>query len=215
VDAPANDLADRFIVVSGSIGAGKSTLVNGLSAAVGSEAVIERHSENPYLQSFYESPARWAFHVQAAFLKLSIEDYERVGTVGGAVLERTLEERQDVFARELFESGALSHEEFEILARLQRIATEHPLPRPDLLVYLHAPPDVLAERIAARDRSGESNVSLGYLQGLGSRYEQFAAAWGASPLVTIDTLEVDVRKQEGLAEVTDRCARALAGRRSG
>lgn len=209
----ASDLVDRFIVVSGNIGAGKSTLVKGLATMVGFEGVLERHTENPYLQSFYERPARWAFHVQASFLKLSIEDYERVGTIGGAALERTLEERQEVFARELFESGVLSSEEFEILARLHRFATKNPLPRPDLLVYLHAPPDILAERIAVRDRSGESKVSLGYLQGLASRYEQFAAAWDASPLVTVDTVKLDVREKDGLAEVVDRCVGALAGRR--
>ncbi|HET7416827.1 MAG TPA: deoxynucleoside kinase [Solirubrobacterales bacterium] len=207
--APVSGLASRFIVVSGNIGAGKSTLVKSLAEALGSVGVLERHTKNPYLQSFYESPARWAFHAQAGFLRLSIEDYERVCAAGGAVLERTLEEHHDVFARELHDSGMLSDQEFEILERLQRSVS---LPRPDLLIYLHAPPRTLAERIALRDRAGESNVSLEYLTGLGRRYEEFAARWDASPLVPVDTVELDFRRDDGLTEVIDRCISAVAGK---
>jgi deoxyadenosine/deoxycytidine kinase len=208
-------LADRFVVVSGNIGVGKSTLVGRLGDAVGSVGILEDHEANPYLERFYADPARWAFHVQATFLGLSITDYERATAAAGAVLERTVQERLDVFARELGDAGVLSAEELGVLRRLHEAAERPSLRRPDLLVYLHAPPEVLAERIAGRGQAGESKVSLDYLRGLDARYADFVGAWTECEVLAIDTVELDARAEEGLAAIVDLAAAAVGsgGRR--
>ncbi|HOR78690.1 MAG TPA: deoxynucleoside kinase, partial [Anaerolineaceae bacterium] len=44
---------DKFIVVAGNIGAGKSTLVQLLSERLGFQPFFEPVNDNPYLEDFY------------------------------------------------------------------------------------------------------------------------------------------------------------------
>ena len=52
------------IAVSGTIGAGKSTLCKSLSKALNYEVYKEPVADNPYLDDFYSDIKRWAFTAQ-------------------------------------------------------------------------------------------------------------------------------------------------------
>ncbi|MGH2975627.1 MAG: deoxynucleoside kinase [Solirubrobacterales bacterium] len=204
-------LDDAFIAVSGNIGAGKSTLVERLSTLLGSPGILEDHLRNPYLKPFYREPNRWAFHVQAGFLSLSIQDHQAVARGGGrAVLERTLDEHHAVFAAQLREEDVLSAEEFEILDRLHLYASTQSAAVPTMVIYLKAPAEELLRRVRSRGRNAESDVGLDYLTALNQRYDRFAEQWSASPLVNIDTMAIDIREDAGIAAVASRCAEATA-----
>jgi len=205
-------LAESFIAVSGNIGAGKSTLVEGLSSRLGTPGFLESHEKNPYLAPFYREPRQWAFHTQVSFLSLSIQDYRAVQRSGGrGVLERTLDEHHYVFATHLHEDRALSEGEFEILDQLHRAASLRPAISPSLVIYLRAPAAELLRRVQARDRGAEvAAVGIEYLTALNRRYDSFARSWSACPLVTIDTATIDVRDQKGVAAVVARCEQAWA-----
>lgn len=206
----ATKLSEAFVIVSGNIGAGKSTLVRRLAEAVGSRAVLERHAENPYLGPFYEEPARWGFHVQAGFLSLALDDYRSIADGGGrGILERTLEEHHEVFAAELRESGHLSEPEFQILARLHGRAAAAAGAEPDLLIHLRAPAEELLDRVRMRERKSEVDLSLDYLSALNRRYDEFIANWAGCPVVDVDTLELDIRRDRDRDAVASRCAAAL------
>ena len=58
---------DKFIVVAGNIGAGKSTLVQLLSERLGFHPFFEPVNDNPYLEDFYSDMRSWAFHSQLYF----------------------------------------------------------------------------------------------------------------------------------------------------
>lgn len=209
LDVPRRDLP-AFIAVAGNIGVGKTTLVSRLAAELGVPARPEIPEDNRYLARFYEDPGRWAFHAQVGFLNLALRDYAVIAAQGGAgVVERTIEEHHDVFARQLRFDGALSGEEFEVLGELHELAARRLVRRPGLVIYLHADLDELLARIDARGRESESRIEPDYLRALGQRYEQFARTWEASPLIRIDTVTNDLRTGSGVEAVIEQ-ATAIA-----
>jgi deoxyadenosine/deoxycytidine kinase len=50
-----------MIVLSGTIGAGKTSLTTMLAEHLGSEALYESVDDNPILPLFYEDPKRYGF----------------------------------------------------------------------------------------------------------------------------------------------------------
>ena len=57
-----------FIVVSGPIGAGKSTVTKIYTQVTGFEPLYETVEGHPYLEKFYKEPRKWAFKTQVFFL---------------------------------------------------------------------------------------------------------------------------------------------------
>ena len=144
---PKEPTEDPFVAVVGSIGAGKSGLVERLARTLGAAALSEDVDGNPYFDRFYDDPARWAFHSQVAFAADALARHAASLGGGPAVQDRTAYEAVDVFGRLLLEIGHLSSEQFSVLGRLGDCARR--LPRqPTLLIHLHAPVPVLLRRIA-------------------------------------------------------------------
>ena len=191
--------ARRFVLLAGDIGTGKTGLASSLAEAIGARQFLENVDENPFFARFYEEPARWAFASQVSFVAARLRDQIQALDAGPLVQDRSAFEAVDVFGRVLREHGHLSAEEFEVLRSLRRCAEE--LPRqPTHLVYLHAPTSVLLERIAARGREPEQQITAGYLEELDAAHEEFVASWDSCPVVRVDSATVDLRG-EGLAEV--------------
>lgn len=194
-----------FIAVAGNIGVGKTTLVSRLAAELGVPARPEVPEDNGYLARFYEDPGRWAFHTQVGFLNLALRDYAVIAAQGGSgVVERTIEEHHDVFARQLRRDGALSGQEFDMLGEFHELAARQLVLRPGLVIYLHADLDELLARIDARGRESESRIEPDYLRALDQRYEEFARAWEASPLIRVDTVANDLRTGSGVEAVIEQ-----------
>src|SRR5215831_14063248 len=57
----------RYIAVEGPIGVGKTALARRLAAEFGSELILERVEDNPFLRKFYEHPERYALQTQLFF----------------------------------------------------------------------------------------------------------------------------------------------------
>jgi deoxyguanosine kinase len=85
------------------------------------------------------------------------------------------------------------------------------IPRPDLIVYLTADTDVLMERIAIRDRSYERTMERAYIESLNQAYEEFFAHHAATPVLPIDTNDLNiVQRKEDLAVVVQSIRAKLA-----
>jgi deoxyadenosine/deoxycytidine kinase len=74
------------------------------------------------------------------------------------------------------------------------------LPRPDLLIYLKAPVNLLMDRIRRRARNIETGISIEYLTLLDSFYEEWLAAFDMCPVLTIRTDNLDFVHQPGHLE---------------
>jgi len=58
----------EFITIEGNIGAGKTSLATKISEDFNAKLILERFAENPFLPSFYEDQARYAFPLEMSFL---------------------------------------------------------------------------------------------------------------------------------------------------
>src|SRR5205085_2759411 len=61
-------LENRYIVVEGVIGAGKTSLAHMLQERLQAKLVLEEVEENPFLKDFYKDRERFAFQTQMHFL---------------------------------------------------------------------------------------------------------------------------------------------------
>ena len=58
----------RYIVVEGPIGVGKTSLVRKLGESLGSELLLEKAEENPFIARFYQNQRQYALSTQLYFL---------------------------------------------------------------------------------------------------------------------------------------------------
>ena len=160
-----------FLAIAGNIGVGKTELTDRLAAALGWKVYYEPVIENPYLDRFYKDMERWSFHLQIYFLAERFKAQVKIGKSGEAFIQdRTIYEDAEVFARTLFEQGSMTRVDYENYVELFHCMTDFLRP-PDLIIYLHANPDTLMERIARRGRESEKAITRDYLTRLGKAYD--------------------------------------------
>lgn len=175
----------NYIVLAGNIGAGKSTLVELLSEKLGFVPYFEPVSENPFLEKFYSDMKRWAFHSQAFFLASRAKAHrELITDCRSVVQDRSLYEDAEVFARNLFNQGAMDSQEWATYQELYRTLASV-LPPPDLVIYIRASVPTLKARIAKRGRDFEAKIPDGYLEGLNALYEEWMQTFTLAPVLTI------------------------------
>ncbi|MFT3841756.1 MAG: deoxynucleoside kinase [Myxococcaceae bacterium] len=183
----------RYIVVEGPIGVGKSSLTNLLAERFHARRVMEVVEENPFLSSFYADRNKFAFQTQMFFL-----------------LSR-FRQQQELFQQDLFNSVTVSDYLFakdRIFAHLTLDPNELALyervfealgPRvtkPDLVIYLQARIDVLLGRIKKRARDFERKFDPTYLEDLCRRYNDFFFHYVDTPLLVVNTSEIDFVNNE-------------------
>jgi deoxyadenosine/deoxycytidine kinase len=87
------------------------------------------------------------------------------------------------------------------------------LPRPNMLIYLKAPVNVLMDRIRRRARNIETGISPEYLSLLDSFYDEWLGAFDMCPVLTLRTDDLDfVHQQKHLDAVVERIHEKLAGK---
>lgn len=179
-----------FIAVAGNMGVGKSTLTERLAKTLGATPFLEPTVENPYLADFYQDMERWAFHSQMYFLGRRLKDHATVVASEGVLIQdRSLYENAEIFARHLYERGAISERDWATYQEIYQTAIRLLRP-PDVVIYLQASVPALVERIQERGRTFEQTIDESYLQGLNRLYEEWSQTFTQAPVLTIPTEEV-------------------------
>src|SRR5215475_12907928 len=183
-----NDIPHQFIVVEGPIGVGKTSLARRLCTSLSAEGVLEQAAENPFLERFYRNPRAGALPAQLYFLfqraqqlaALKQQDLFTRVRVADYLLEK-----DRLFARVTLDDAEYSLYE-QVYAKLD-IQT----PKPDLVVYLQAPVDVLLERVARRGIEYEQHLERAYLERLNEAYARFFHEFEAAPLLIVNAASID------------------------
>lgn len=183
----------NFIALDGPIGVGKTSLVNLMVEHLGATKILE-DVENPFLGAFYDDEPGAAFQAQLYFL---LSRYQRLNEARQAdlfsrftVADFTLQKDRVFAYLTLSDSELLLYEKlFGVLAPQA--------PRPDLVVYLQGSTDVLMRRVRRRDRPEERSISYEYMESVNQAYSHYYLQYDESPLLVINTTEIDFVEQPG------------------
>lgn len=193
----------RYIVIEGPIGVGKTTLVTRLAEATNARTVLEVFEENPFLADFYADRGRYAFQTEMFFL---LSRYRQQETFAQVDLFGQMSVSDYLFTKcRLFASLTLSDHELTLYDRMYSILSTQ-VPKPDIVIHLNAPLDVLLSRIKQRGRSYERNMDPEYLERLRSLYMQYFQHYEDTPLLSIDTTDIDFTKDDRAVEDVMRSA---------
>lgn len=182
-----------FIAIEGPIGVGKTTLARRLSEDFEASLLLEQPEENPFLERFYEDPRRAALPAQLSFLLTRVRQMRAMrqnDLFSSTRIADFLLDKDRLFAEVTLDEDELALYE-EVYTQLVLDA-----PRPDLVVYLQAPVDVLLRRIEQRDRSYERLIDPAYLTRLCARYADFFYHYNGAPLLIVNASEIDIVRNE-------------------
>ncbi|OQJ73271.1 deoxynucleoside kinase [Leuconostoc pseudomesenteroides] len=200
-----------MIVLSGTIGAGKTSLTKMLAQHLDSEAFYESVDDNPILPLFYEDPKKYGFLLQIYFLNKRLAQIKKAQVVTKNILDRSIFEDALLFqlTADLDRSTQTEVDIYKSL--VDNMMAEIPggaSKDPDLLIHVRVSFDTMLARIKKRGRSYEQideNPSLyEYYQELNSRYDDWFENYDRSPKIQIDGDRFDfVENLKARAEVFD------------
>lgn len=203
----------KFVVVSGNIGVGKSTLVQRLADHLGWEPFFEPVGENPYLADFYQDMRTWSFHSQIFFLTRRLKTHrELCNHPSSALQDRCVYEDAEVFAQNLYLQGHFSERDYLSYREIYEVLASF-LPAPDLVVFLRASVRTLAARIGQRGRSYERSIAPDYLAQLNDLYHGWIDRFTLCPVLTVPADELDyTRDNSHLRLIVAKIQEKLAGK---
>jgi deoxyguanosine kinase len=179
---------NRYVVVEGAIGAGKTSLARMLAERFKAKLVLEEVEENPFLKDFYKDRSRFAFQAQMHFL---FSRYQQQRTLRQMELFSERLVADYLFAKDRIFAGLnLSDREFALYEKMVGWL-ELDVMKPDVVVYLQANPEVLLERIAKRGRPFERDVDRDYIKQLNEAYNHFFFHYVEAPLLVVNTSGID------------------------
>lgn len=180
--------APRFIAVEGPIGVGKTSLTKRLAETFNYELLLENAEENPFLDRFYQNPRQHALATQLFFLfqrAQQIEESRQSDLFEPVRVSDFLIDKDRLFA-EL----NLEKDEYDLYHKVyQHLVID--APKPDLVIYLQAPTEVLLQRIQKRGIPSEQMIESEYLNQLNRAYTEFFHYYSESKLLIVNSAEID------------------------
>ena len=194
----------QVIVLSGPIGAGKSSLTSILAEHLGTQAFYEGVDSNPVLPLYYQDMKRYTFLLNIYLLNHRLEQINQAVKEKNSVSDRSIYE-DALFFQMNAESNVADPTEFKIydslLENMMEDTPGNPSKKPDLLIYIRVSLDTMLKRIEKRGRSYEqisTDPSLkDYYARLIRYYEPWYEKYDASPKIVIDGDKYDFIGDEG------------------
>ncbi len=182
-----------FVVVEGPIGIGKTTLTKRLAEYFNGELLLEEAEENPFLERFYQDPKASALPTQLFFLfnrHKQLKKANQSDLFAPTLFADFLFEKDRLFAR-----LTLDEDEYALYDQVYQNLSVQQV-KPDLVIYLQAPSDVLVKRIRQRGRKSEQAINPDYIQSLSSAYTDFFYYYDEAPLLIVNSSGLDIVNNE-------------------
>ena len=183
-----SDSKPAYIAIEGPIGAGKTSLARRLAKTFKSDLLLEGATENPFLEHFYTDPKNGALPAQLFFLMQraqQMRDLKQGELFSPVRIADFLIEKDRLFA-EL----TLSPDELSLYDQVYD-SLGIDAPKPDLVIYLQAPVNVLLDRIASRGIAYEQFMGPEYLQQLAEAYTRLFHGYTSSALLIVNAGNID------------------------
>lgn len=202
----------NFIAIEGPIGVGKSSLASAIADHFNYHLLNEIVGENPFLSKFYENIDEWSFQTEMFFL---CNRFKQLEDIQSDYISQNTPVVSDyhMFKNLIFAYRTLQPEHYEKYQQIFHILNES-LPKPNIVIYLHADMDTLLYRISKRGRDFEKNISPLYLKNLSLDYEAYLAKFEEEhpeiPVLRIKGDEYDfVENKEDLQKILDKLKKLL------
>jgi deoxyguanosine kinase len=188
-----------YIAVEGPIGVGKTTLAQVLGKELNARLILEDADNNPFLPRFYEDPDKYAFPAQLYFL---LTRYNQQRELSQQDLFAQMTVADYLFSKDrIFANLNLSPDELKLYEGVYDLLNAE-MAKPDLVVYVRARVEVLADRLRKRNRDFERDISFEYLERVSAAYRDFFFYFDEAPLLVVDTSDIDfVANPDDLADL--------------
>lgn len=180
----------KLITIVGNSAVGKTTFTQQLCRLGAFTTGLEQHVERPFQALFARDLPRYALANQVDYLlyragqEMAIRQDELTGVMDGG-----LDQDFFVFTRHFYRRGYLTQAEYRLCEQLFYFIRQS-LPPPDLIVYLVAPLEVVADRHARRSR-GLEIAKIEDLVELEALLDGWLSAVKESPILIINASRDD------------------------
>lgn len=181
-------IKNKYIVIEGIIGVGKTTLASLLAERLEAELILEVVEENPFLLEFYDDIKGKAFQTQMFFLLSryrQMKKYFQIDAFRTNIVSDYMFMKDSIFA-----DLTLNDAELAMYKALFTILNDK-LVQPDLIIYLYADLDRIIDRIHYRNRSFEKNIQPEYLANLAKAYDKFVQSYDECPIIQVNTNNIN------------------------
>jgi deoxyadenosine/deoxycytidine kinase len=199
----------RYLAIEGPTGLGKTALARRLAARMDGATVLDA-GDNPFLGDFYAGRAGAAFQAQLFFTLArhrQLVDLRQRDLFSQITVCNYLFERDRIYA-----FMNLDDNELFIYQRLFELVSRD-LAVPDLVIYLQAPTEIVRRRVRERARSRDDDTiptpSDDYLTELNEAYNHFFFHYTATPLLVVETSQVDLSWGDEAVEELMRQVKAM------
>ncbi len=188
-----------YITIEGTIGVGKTSLAKLLAERLNGRLVMEEFEENPFLADFYKNPEQFAFQTQLFFLLSRYRqqlDLQQMELFTKAIVADYM------FAKDrLFASLNLNDKEMSLYNSVANLLEKN-VAYPDMVIYLQSDTDHLMDNIKKRGRDYEMDMDWKYIDALNMIYNEYFFRYDKSPLLIINTNDIDfVNNEADLEEI--------------
>lgn len=167
------------------------------------------------LEVFYSDRKRWSYTFQSFALLSRFQNIEQSitekmrnnsndqminGKINVFITERCLGTDFYVFTKMLREEKSMNKLEYDLYCRLYQHLKSQATPL-EGIIYVSTEPDECSKRIAGRNRSGESGISIDYLQNLNQCQRQWLQLFDG-PILESSDQSVLLRSVEKFVEQT-------------
>ncbi len=192
---------NKFIVIEGNIGAGKTTLAQRVAQDYNAKLVLETFEDNPFLPKFYNNHDRYAFPLELSFLasryKQLINEIKQSNLFNSFTVCDYYLMKSFIFAK-----ITLAEDEFKLYREFFELVRSL-LVKPDVLFYIHRDLDLLKKNIDRRGREYEKDIDIAYLKKITNGYFEYFKQVQDFPIVIINSNNADYLTKDHYEEFRD------------